>query len=278
VEAHSVGVLKKFNEIFGLEDSSEEERKRFVKRVNQIIFHRIDTEQHYNFDYSMLFGLVCFELGVDAHDFREGTLGRGLTEEKLPALIRTLTENNFEKTLLVLCALYRYITFETDNNKSREWLSKQIKVALSRCTLDIGIRWKEGFFYPSGAEELDKPLIEETVTWLKDYPNERKDYQGALQIYLAGELLHDVIKNCYSALEGVARKVLGNKRSLDKNKDELLAKMSLSEGWKSILATYIKYAHDYRHASEERHDITKQEAEAYLYMTGLIIRLVIESI
>jgi len=152
-----------------------------------------------------------------------------------------------------------------------------IKAALSRCACDIGVRWKEGFFYPAGAEELDKPLVEETLTWLSGYPDERKDYQRALQCYLAGEALGDVIKNCYSAVEGVARKVLGNQKTLDNNKDELLAKLNLSDGWNSLLANYINYAHDYRHASAGRHEIKKHEGEAYFYMTGLIIRLIIES-
>lgn len=271
-----MGVRKKFNEILGLEDGVEEERSRFVKRVNQAIFHRIDTEQWDDYDYLMLFKLVCFELGVDAHDFRERTLETKF-RDVIPATIRTVTEDTFEKTLVVLCALYNYIQLESDSKIAREWLSKQIKSVLSRCTLNIGIRWKEGLFYPAGAEELDKPLIEETLTWLNDYPDERKDYQGALQIYSVGEPLPDVIKNCYLAIEGVVRKVLRNERTLDNNKDELLAKMDLSDGWKSILANYIKYAHDYRHASPGRHEITTQEAEAYLYITGLIIRLIIES-
>jgi len=40
-----MGILKRFNEIFGLEDSLEDERKRFVERVNQLIFNTIDSKQ-----------------------------------------------------------------------------------------------------------------------------------------------------------------------------------------------------------------------------------------
>jgi hypothetical protein len=261
-----------------LEDGVEEERKRFVQRVNQIIFHDIDTEHCDEFGYRNLFELVCFELGVNAHDFPQRRQHSLLADDTYsPAPMRTLTKDDFNETLHVLCALYVHIQLESDSEKGRKWLSKLIEVALSRCTRDIGVRWKEGFFYPSGAEELDKSLVEETLTWLNEYPNERKDYQAALQIYLAGEPLPDVIRNCYSGVEGVVRNVLGNEKTLDNNRDELLARMTLSDGWKSLLANYIKYAHDYRHASPERHDITRQEAEAYLYMTGLIIRLTIES-
>jgi len=272
-----MSILKRFNKTFGLGDGVEAERKRFVERVNQHSFHEIDTEHTVEFGYESLFYSVCFELGVNAHDFPRRLLERRDADIRLPAQIRTLTGDDFQKTLLVLCALYRHIGLLDSREKGQKCLSAGIEAALSRCACDIGVTWKEGFFYPAGAEELDKPLVEETLTWLGDYPDERKDYERALQCYSAGEALGDVIKNCYSAVEGVARKVLGNQKTLDNNKDELLAKLNLSDGWKSLLANYIKYAHDYRHASAERHEIKKQEAEAYFYMTGLIIRLTIES-
>jgi hypothetical protein len=272
-----MSIRQRFNKIFGLEDDVEEEKKRFVDRVNQSIFHQLDTVQGDRFNYRVLFDLVCFELGVNAQDFRDRILGSGMYERHVPASLRTLTQSNFKKTLLVLCILYAWLEITSDTEKNREWLSGWIKNVLDRCSCDIGIRWKDGFFYPSGAEELDKFLIEETLTWLNDYPDERKDYQRALECYQASESLTDVIKNCYSAVEGVTRKVLGNQKNLDNNKDALLEKMDLSDGWKKILANYITYAHDYRHASEQRHEIKEQEAEAYLYMTGLIIRLIIES-
>ncbi len=198
------------------------------------------------------------------------------TNEPLPAEIRTLTDGTFTATLVVLCAMYQHLA-EKGPYESQEWLSQEIEKVLSRCTCDIGVRWKEGFFYLAGAEELDKPLIEDALTWLRDYPSEEKDYRAALHHYTARDSLADVVTNCYSAVEGLARSVLGNRKTLDKNKDELLAKIGLSNGWKSLMANYINYAHDYRHSSETRHTITKQEAEAYLYMTGLIIRLTIES-
>ena len=269
-----MGIRKRFNEAFGLEDGVDDERKRFVERVNQLIFHPIDTAVVGPFDYDeRLCFLVYLEMGVNIYDLRWRDAGR----PKRPPQIRVLTGDDFFKTLQVLCALYPYIKYQSDGKEGREWLSSNIELAISRCSRDIGVRWKDGSFYPAGAEELDKPLVEDTLTWLRDYASEEKDYRIALQGYVRGESLADVIKNCYSAVEGVARTILENQKTLDNNKDELLAKLHLSDGWKALLANYIKYAHEYRHASTERHEITSQEAEAYLYMTGLIIRLTIGS-
>ncbi|MBN2130583.1 MAG: hypothetical protein JW741_13865 [Sedimentisphaerales bacterium] len=266
---------KRFNELLGLQDTVEQERKRFVERVNQTIFHEVDTEKATSFDYPKLFALVCFELGIDSHALPERSRGRF---DSPPRELKTLTGGDFWKTLEVLCAMHEHIWGGYGNHdESQEWLSEMIEGVMSRCTCDIGVRWKNGFFYPSGAEELDKPLIEDVLIWLKDYPSEEKDYRAALRNYMAGDSLADVIKNCYSAVEGMARAVLGNEKTLDNNKDALLAKLSLSNGWNRLLANYVTYAHDYRHANETRHEITPQEAEAYLYMTGLVIRLTIES-
>jgi hypothetical protein len=98
-----------------------------------------------------------------------------------------------------------------------------------------------------------------------------------LRHYMTGDSLPDVVKNCYSATEGIARKILGNENRLDRNVDALVAQVGLSKGWEKVLREYVLYAHHYRHADPVRHDITPQEAEAYLHMTGLIIRLAIES-
>lgn len=270
-----MSIRKRFNEIFGLEDKLEEEQKRFVHRVNQVIFHRIDTEEYITFRYDALFELTCFDLGVNANDVPNRSQ-YGAFEAKR-ALIRTLTGDNFEKTLLVLCILYDRLEILQSDKYYKEWLSKNIQSIISQSTCDVGVRWKDGFFYPSGAKELDESLIEKTLTWLNDYPNEKEDFKRALECYLEGKSLGDVIKNCYSAIEGIARNVLNNDKTLDNNKDELLSKIGLSGGWKAILANYINFAHDFRHASEKRHEIPKQEAEGYLYMTGLLIRLIIES-
>jgi hypothetical protein len=124
---------------------------------------------------------------------------------------------------------------------------------------------------------LDEPLVEETLTWLSGFPNERKDYRKALECYAAGDSFGDVVKACYCAVEGVARQVLGNSKTLDNNKDEILKRVALSKGWRAILGNYINYAHDFRHASPDRHAAKRPEAEGYLYMTGLVVRLLVES-
>ncbi len=130
-------------------------------------------------------------------------------------------------------------------------------------------------FYPSGAQELDEALIEEPLKWLANFPNERADYLKALTGY-TGKRLDEVIINCYLAVEGVARQILGNEKVLDKNREELLKKIGLSQEWKGLLSNFINYANEFkRHASEKRHDLNPVEVEGFLYMSGVILRMAI---
>jgi hypothetical protein len=277
IEAIRMGVRRAFNQLHGIKDGIEDEKRRFVERVNQAIFREVDTIRAREFDYAQLLRVLCFEIGCNLDDLWQSShrWENQWHHAKAPPEIRSLTQDDFETTLQVLMAIHQVFLGSIDGKGN--WLTEQIQLALSTSTCDLGVRWKDGLFYPGGPEELDRPLVEETLTWLDSYPNERKDYRKALEYYAAGDSLGDVVKTCYCALEGTARQVLNNSKTLDNNKDEILKCVGLSDGWKAVLATYIKYAHDFRHASPGRHAITTVEAEGYLYMTGLLIRLIIES-
>ena len=178
----TMGIRKRFNKEFGLGDSIDQEQKRFVERVNQAVFHAIDTIGSGECDYGRLFKLICFELGVNANDVWQRHHRKSdylLDHKEYPPEIRTLTHDEFGLTLLVLCILHGYLG---ESPQRQEWLSKTVQNTLSRATCDLGVRWKDGFFCPSGAGELDDVLVDDALTWLSDYPNEKKDFQKALVV------------------------------------------------------------------------------------------------
>ena len=132
-------------------------------------------------------------------------------------------------------------------------------------------------FYPSGAEMLDRALIEDPYAWLNDYSSEKSEFSQAVK-NLAEKDYGQVVINCYLAIEGICRKILENQKTLENNREELLRKVGLSQEWKSLLSNFIIYANEFkRHASEKRGEINPLEVEAYLYLTGLLIRLLIQA-
>jgi len=64
-------------------------------------------------------------------------------------------------------------------------------------------------------------------------------------------------------------------------REEFISKLKLPDSYKKMLKEYIDYGCDFRHAVESgklRSWPLPHESEAFVYSTGLFIRLAIESI
>ena len=265
-------ILKIFNRQFDLSESLEQEKVAFVNRINQTIFSEI--EEGYN--YGKIFRHLCYWLGINADDRISALNKYTYSDDRMPFL-RSLTGDEFAPTLKALILLYQF--YDNKNEYSYEQnldnIDRWINTALDNANLDLGIRWKQGMFYQSGADILDEKLIEEPLGWIGSFPEVKEDYKKAL----SGLLKKDypgVIDHCYLSFEGLVRSLLKNSKTLNNNKQELLKKLELSQQWKSFLDKFTDYANEFkRHASKNRDKIKPQEVEAFLYLTGLLIRLTI---
>jgi hypothetical protein len=67
---------------------------------------------------------------------------------------------------------------------------------------------------------------------------------------------------------------------LSKNRELLIKRLRLSDYYKRLLKDYIEYGSEFRHAerlNRPRPKLTEPEVEAFMYLTGLFIRLAIRS-
>src|SRR5258708_10002066 len=119
----------------------------------------------------------------------------------------------------VICALYE--AAKSDGKERMTYIDKRVKAVMRFSGQSLGVNWDSGVFYPSGDKVLDKELINSSLQFLNKYPDERKDLLNALKDHNQGNE-KDVVTNCYTAIEGLARKVLGNDKRLDKNREDLL--------------------------------------------------------
>jgi hypothetical protein len=266
-----VNMLRRFNEAFSINDDLPTEQIRFVERINQTAFDDIE-KLRYGPSYQDIFGAVCYLLGTNAKERISKANRMNYSSTIFVPPLRSLTQDDFMQTIKVLGFLHEALARAPGE---RETLSSYIEGALSNATIDLGVAWKEGMFYPNGARELDKGLIEEPLKWLAHFPNERADYLKALTAYTS-KRWDDVVGNCYVAVEGMARQILGNKKVLENNREDLMKKIGLSQEWKALLSNFINYANEFkRHASEKRHDLNPVEVEGFLYMSGVILRMAI---
>ena len=89
------------------------------------------------------------------------------------------------------------------------------------------------------------------------------------------------IRDMYEALEKMARIVCSNNKNLKANAEQFVGKLSLSIYYTKMLKDYTEFAHEFRHAVEEGKERVlppPPEVEAFVYTTGLFIRLAVESL
>jgi len=81
----------------------------------------------------------------------------------------------------------------------------------------------------------------------------------------------------YEAVEALAKVVTGRQgKDLSQNRELFISKVDASDAYKVLLKDYIDYANEFRHAEQEGEPkpvMTEREAESFVYLTGIFIRL-----
>jgi len=255
----------KFTERFGIEVGLEEAQKRFVNRIHNRVYLGFLTELDSDVQWMIHRGIAS-ALG-DLYDnkiYVEQQIGR-----------------DFLRNLHALETLYKAYSI-IDGCKEIDSL---IKLSLSESEVDLGIRWENGKFIPSGAKLLDDELVNKALHWLKDRKHENVlvPFEKGLSHFLHSEkrpeLLSDVITDMYEALEALAKIVTERPdKDLSANKELFISKINASSEYKKILSEYINYANNFRHAADgknQKPELNKKEVESFVYLTGLFIRLAI---
>ncbi len=257
---------KKFHERFDIEIGVDEARRRFVNRVHNHIFEGFIQSDFAWGDRNEIHRRIVSAIG-ERYD------------SSYPLL--HYVGSDFQRCLRALEALA--MTLGTHH---RSQLDAYIGVLLAESEADLGIEWKDGIFLRKGASLLDKKLVNEPLGRLADprYANVLAPFSKGLQHLLESEkrpeLRSDVITDMYEALEALAKIVTERStKELSANAELFIKTLSVSDGYRSILKEYIKYANDFRHALEEgrvRPTPPVAEVESFVYLTGLFIRLAIQ--
>jgi hypothetical protein len=188
--------------------------------------------------------------------------------------------NDFLKNLKALETFYQVCPY----NKGDLYLL--INRLFDESEVDLGIRWENDRFVRSGAKLLDDRLVNDVINWIREneYSSVKAPFEKGLEHFLHStkrpELLYDVITDMYEALEAVSQIITGRpNKDLSANRELFIAKVKATSEYKKILAEYIDYANEFRHAVEEgrtKPKVTPLEVESFIYLTGLFIRLAMQ--
>jgi len=267
-------IVRPFHKRFNIEVDIEDAKQRFVNRLYNRIdeeFLGIATEACDLDEYVRVFKYIAIKLGIK-YDYSN--------------TLEDYSGSEFLHVLRTFEALYEAF-IEMPNGDATENLDTIIKSTITESEIDLGIQFRDGVFRPSGAKVLDEDLVNEPLKWLADpkYKNVLEPFQKGLRHYLEASRdpnrLSDTVTDMYEALEALAKTVCGNKKDLSANRELLVSKLGLSQYYARMLRDHIDYASDYRHGVEqtkERVPPKHQEVEAFIYSTGLFIRLAIRQL
>ncbi len=288
-----------FKKRFGKEIDEAEVKAAFVNHLNYKLLGHLDTQigRHYtsvthrqnNRYYSAgsrgeeIFDAICLYLNENPTQVVKNYNLRRVMETITPPL-RFITGDDFEKSLMVAEAAYEYFQNSSHYRKD-EWcriidsvVSEQLEAPLS-----LGISWVGGKFIPEGAKELQEALIKDNLIWLLDYPETQKLFRAAIDDY-AGSRNSEIkrknaMSNSFQAVEQFARTLLDTDKAFDNIFDELIQRLALRSHshWKKICNHWNELAKEFaRHSGRKQMIPSQGETEAFVYLSGLLLRLMIQ--
>lgn len=196
---------------------------------------------------------------------------------------------NFEHFVeRVDCLIVSLKKLKIDKERTK-YVVNAIKKASSLARVDLGINFdsKKSCFYPTGAKLLDERLVNEELRWLSEnqYTKVYEPFEKGLRFLLEAKndssKLQDVVTDLYEALETFAKIVCDKPNGqLSKMKQSFLKILGFSKNpyFQEMFNQYCDYAHAFRHGKvkgerKPRPPLDYAEVEAFVYLTGLFIRL-----
>lgn len=255
-----------FHVRFDIHIDVAEARRRFLNRVNNVVFDAfletdLDTE---------IYHIVRWRVAMD--------LGEKYSVHND---LKDYASKNFLRCLEVI--EIAYFVLREEGAEQAEELDGLVQGILDEGEDELGISWQDGAFIRTGARLLDQELINTSLHWLSQpkFKNVYEPFSKGLRHFLSSEkrpeLLYDVITDMYESIEALSKIVTGRPRKdLSANAELFIKQVNASQPYKALLKDYIIYANDFRHALEEnkaRPKLTTHEVESFIYLTGLFIRL-----
>jgi hypothetical protein len=256
---------KKFHERVNIEVSLEEARERFVNRVyNEILWGFLLSQRFRDDDRYQLNRAVSTYLG---DQFQNTALVNVVGRDLL-------------RNLRAIEGIYKHL----DLMLYKEQLVEIVEEILAASEVDLGIQWRDGQFLPSGAKLLDNVLVNDVLHWLRvrRYSSVLDPFEKGLRHLVEArkrkELTADAVTDTYESLEALAKVITGRDRDLSANQELFISKVEVSDSHKKLLRQYIEFANEFRHAAasgKAKPKLSYKEAESFIYLTGLFIRLTI---
>jgi hypothetical protein len=268
-----------FHKRFNIEVGLNEARRRFIERVRTLTWSLInETYREERRDMNALLQAINFYLGEHHHSVHYPSDLMDCWDE--------LVGGDFSNCLRMTEAVRAGLAKERHSPATVAKFIEGVTTSIQNSEFDLEISWDSKIFTRKGATLLDDKLVNEPLEWLRDpkYRNVFVPFEKGLKHWMEGhknpERYGDVITDVYEALEALAKLVTGRDTELAANREKFASVIKLPEAYSKILKEYIDFGCEYRHSPEKDKPRTypsERDTEAFIYMTGVFLRLAVQT-
>lgn len=174
-----------YRERLGLAFNDKEKQEIFITRVfsylknnDSVVFSQGDEKE------------FCYQVGIstwfesESYGFSSGlifSIDKPVGLSRLAYYLDKQKSSFLDFLAMIVCFLNVY----SGNKSSKEKLWQTVKQMLSDSHIQYELP-QDGdniFIFPKGAKELDKALVSEPLEWLSGYPDSRRAFVKALELY-----------------------------------------------------------------------------------------------
>ncbi len=171
--------------------------------------------------------------------------------------------------------------FDQENLEKLAAAVKEVLALSPILGISLSVSGTQVTVHPSGDGMLDRELVDVPLQGLQPLPDVAEHYRKALELGLSGN--EDDTRNALDelrfSLEQLVKRVLGNTRNLENNREELLRWLD-SKGlhkqlrnWvQDVLQRYTQYQND---AVKHDEGFSREDFEIILYLTGALMRTIL---
>ena len=271
-----------YRERLGLAFNDKEKQEFFITRVFSYLKNNdsVDFSQEDEKAFCYQVGIpACFE--ANNNGFRKILFG--LTGLSRLAYYLDKRKSSFPDFLAMLVC---FLNVYSGSKSSKEKLWQTVKQMLSDSHIQYELL-QDGdntFIFPKGAKELDKALVSEPLEWLSGYPDSRRAFVKALELYANSTDCNasNVADEFRKALERFFQEFFGQKDiTLEKAVRNGVYGNFLKENGvpaeigndlHSVMNAYKNFMNNY---AKHQDKAKKNVLEYIMYQTGNIIRLLI---
>jgi len=276
----AVSKIKNFYKRWNITLPEKEKFEKFKNRVINVVAKNVgqnlDNDTVFAKEYLHLIGerteckIKSLDLNWQLKDIyiKETLIYQSLVREK-----------DFSQFVLKMQAFFWCKSLDKNQKK---YLFKDFEktIKISSVPIELKKTKREYLFYPAGVKLLDRKVINDVLDWLDDYPKVDKYFNLSLNQYMRGASQRNILDNLRFALEQLLRTLLKNKKSIEKQKEELLkflkdksVNQEVINMYNTLILQYVKYQNEnVKHGDK----LSESEIEFIIYLTGTFMRFLLQ--